>query len=465
MDYDTIKEELLSEADTGLKFAKSLDSAAEVELFIVYENTAESEIGEGIVTAKDGARAGNSARVAKNNRVGFASSSGISAERIKRSIKEAYAVVTSVNVEDRRFKSLPDPKPPGVEADFDKAILGIEISSLIEDCNEMIDEAKAVDERITFATASASTTWGGYAVANTHGILNATRYGNSACSVNVQAKQNEERRNGLEFDVASHRVYEKEGLSVKASENALGLLDAMKYEVTEKMSTIWTPFSAATYFLASLGQSVLGEPVVEGTSPLCDMIGDMIGPKNLNVWDDGQAKQGLGTRSVDGEGLPQQRTPIIDNGVLRSFLFDSYFGAAFGVESTGNSERSGGLFGGNAPYENSPSVSTKFLQVSPGTKSLDDLISSTDGKAIMIFDFPIGIFHGSVSTGEFSAVAASAFLVENGEKVGPIEPVSVAGNFYEGFRNLISIGSDQRVFPYGIATPSLVIDGFSVTCK
>ena len=149
--------------------------------------------------------------------------------------------------------------------------------------------------------------------------------------------------------------------------------------------------------------------------------------------------------------------------LLRNFLFDSYFGAAFGVESTGNSERSGGLFGGNAPYENSPSVSTKYLQVSPGAKPLDDLIASIDGKAIMIYDFPIGIFHGSVSTGEFSAVAASAFLVDNGERVGPIEPVSVAGSFYEGLKNLRSIGSDVRVFPYGIATPSLVIDGLSVT--
>ncbi len=463
MNYDTIKDELLSEADSALKYAKSLDSHAEVELYIIYESAAQSSIRQGVVTAKDGAIAGNSVRVAMNNRVGFASSTGISADRIKRSIDEAFDVVRSVNVEDKRFKSLADPKPPGVEADFDTRILDVGIDSLIKDCNEMTDEAKSVDERISFATASAKTTWGGYAVANTHGIMNATRYGSSECTVTVQAKKNEERRNGQEFDIASHRMYEKDGLAVKASEDALRLLDAIKYEATEKMTTIWNPIAAATYFLASVGLSILGEPVVEGTSPLCDMIGDTLGPRDLNIYDDGQAKQGLGTRSIDGEGLPQRRTPIIENGVLRSFLFDSYFGTAFGLESTGNSERSGGIFGGNPPYENSPSVRAKYLQVSPGTKSLDDMIASIDGKAIMILDFPIGIFHGSVSTGEFSAVAASAFLVENGEEVGPIEPVSVAGNFYEGLKHLRYVGSDVRVFQYGIATPSLVIDGFSVT--
>ncbi|MFW9921099.1 MAG: TldD/PmbA family protein, partial [Candidatus Thorarchaeota archaeon] len=402
-------------------------------------------------------------RVALNNRVGFASSSGVSAERIKLSIKEAYEVVSSVDVLDERFKSLPDPKPLGKEAEFDEKILDLGIDTLIKDCQDIVADAASVSEKIHFVGSLATTAWGGYAVANSRGLIGATRYGNSGCSVNVQAKENEERRGGFEFDYACHRLYQKEGLGQKASELALSLLGAKKFEVTEKMKTVWTPFSAATYILASVAQSTLGSPVVEGISPLCDMIGDTVGPSFLNIVDDGQAKHGLGTNAIDGEGLPQRRNPVIEKGILKSFLFDSYFGAAFGVDSTGNCDRTGGVFGGGAAYENSPGVSTKFLEVSPGKNSLDDMIASIDGKAIMIFDFPIGIFHGSVATGEFSAVAASAFLIENGEKKYPIEPVSVAGNFYEGLKNLVEVGSDLTSIPYGIANPSLVFDGFSVT--
>ncbi|MDF1540823.1 MAG: metallopeptidase TldD-related protein, partial [Candidatus Thorarchaeota archaeon] len=107
--------------------------------------------------------------------------------------------------------------------------------------------------------------------------------------------------------------------------------------------------------------------------------------------------------------------------------------------------------------------STKWLEVSPGTKSEEDLISSVDGRAILIHGFPIGIFHSSVATGEFSIGSSSAYLVENGEKKYPIEPVSIAGNFYEGFKNLIGIGSNVEPLPFGIAVPTLVFDGFSVT--
>lgn len=463
MEIDSIKDELLSVADTGLKYAKALNPDAEFEVFVVYENTSEAEIQQGVVTATDGAAAGNAVRVAMNNRVGFASSTGVTAERVKLSVKEAYDIVTSINAQDERFKALADPQPAGREADFDKKILELGVDTLIKDCEYLVSEATSVDEKIAFASASANTRWGGYAVANTRGILGATRYGQAGCSVQVQAKKGEERRSGFEFDVATHKVYEKEGLGIKASQHALSLIDAKKLDVTEKLPTIWTPLSAATYILASIAQSVLGSPVVEGISPLCDMIGDSIGPTSLNILDDGQAKHGLGTNAIDGEGLPQRKNSIIEDGVLKSFLFDSYFGTAFGVGSTGNCHRAGGIFGGGAPYENSPYVSTKFMEVIPGKKSLEDLIASIDGRAIMIFDFPIGIFHGSVATGEFSAVASSAFLVENGEKKYPIEPVSVAGNFYEGFKNLRDIGSDILSIPYGIAIPSLIFDGFSIT--
>jgi predicted Zn-dependent protease len=66
-----------------------------------------------------------------------------------------------------------------------------------------------------------------------------------------------------------------------------------------------------------------------------------------------------------------------------------------------------------------------------------------------------------VSTGEFSAVAASAFLVENDEK-SPIQPVSVSGNFYKGFQNLLDVGSDLEKTIFVVETPSLVFDGFSI---
>ena len=78
-------------------------------------------------------------------------------------------------------------------------------------------------------------------------------------------------------------------------------------------------------------------------------------------------------------------------------------------------------------------------------------------------DMPLGISHSNVSTGEFSVVANSVLLIENGEIKGSLEPVSIAGQFYEGFKNLLRIGSDATLTYFGAQTPSLLFDDFSVT--
>ena len=146
---------------------------------------------------------------------------------------------------------------------------------------------------------------------------------------------------------------------------------------------------------------------------------------------------------------------------MKNFMFDTYYAQIYGAKSTGNCSR-GGVFGSSLPYESQLSIQPCYTKVTPGKKSMEKMIKSIDGQAILIADVPIGIFHSDVATGEFSAVAQSVFLVEKGEKKHPLQPVSVAGNFYKGFQNLVDIGSDSQRTPFQTETPTLVLDGFSV---
>jgi PmbA protein len=462
MEFDTIKNEQLSILDTGLKYTKSLDSSTDFEIYLHYQSRIQVEIDQGVVTAADGAVAGTGVRAAKGKRVGFAVASGISPERVKLAAREALAIINNVNVEDNRFQGFAEPQGKGKEGVLSNEILSLETSDLIEGCLEIIKEARAVDPRVKVVDAEADATWQCYAVGNTRGILHASRNNNCSCSASVYAIDGEERRHGFEFDVSRERAYNPEGIGKKAAENAVSLLGAKKLGITAKMPTIWTPFSAATYILSSLSSSAVGRPVVDRISPLCDKLGDEIAAKEFSLIDDGQDPVGLGAEAIDAEGLPQKRNPVIENGILKRFLFDHYFGKAFGLESTGNCSRGGGFLGGSTPYEDRPSASIKWLEVKPGGKSEEEIISSVDGKAVLIRDFPIGIFHSSVETGDFSCVATAAYLVESGELRGPIEPVSVAGNYYEGLMNLLEIGSNSLMIPYGINIPALLFDGFSI---
>ncbi len=196
-------------------------------------------------------------------------------------------------------------------------------------------------------------------------------------------------------------------------------------------------------------------------SPLSAKLGKKIANSELTLTDDGQDPASLSTEAVDGEGHPQKRNVLVENGVLRNFMFDTYYGTVYGVKSTGNCSR-GGVFGSSLAYESQLSIQPCYVKVLKGKKSLEKIISSIDKQAIMIVDVPIGIFHSDVATGEFSAVAQSVFLVEKGEKKHPLQPVSVAGNFYKGFLQLAEIGKDSERTPFLTETPTLVFDGFSV---
>ncbi len=463
VEYDGLKDELLAITDTALKFATSLDSSAEFEVFLYHNSITEAKIEQGVVTAKDGIVLGNAVRAAKGKRVGFACASGTALERVKLSIKEALSIIDTLKVEDDKFEGFCDSRPPGNEGLFDKEYLELGTEDLLKYSEEMIADAKAVDPRVKIINADASVEWGAIAVGNTRGVLQASMNGGGGCSVDVTALVGDERKTAFDFDVTRERLFRTDGLGKKAAEDAVALLGAKKLDMTEKMTTVWSEIPAATFFMASLGQSVLGQPVVEGISPLCDMIGDTVASKDLTVIDNGQKPEGLGTTAIDHEGHPQMRNPLIENGVLKGFLFNSYFGWAFGVESTGNCKRGRPVFGGSTPYENSPNVSTKWLEISPGKVSEADAISQIDGTALYIAGFPLGIFHSSVATGEFSIVAGEAYLVENGEIKHPVQPVSIGGNFYDGLKNLRTICDNIKPLPWGIEVPSLVFDGFSVT--
>ncbi len=462
MKFDDLKSELLSVIDTGLKFGKSLDNSVELEIYMSYESESYAQIAQGMVTTKDGITSGNAVRAAKGKRVGFACASGVSLERLKFSIKEAMSIIEKVSVENERFQGFCDAKTPNKEGALADDILEQEIQNLVGYCVEISDEASGIDDRVNLVNPEASTIWGGYAIGNTRGVQAGTRYVKSEASLYVMSTVGEERKTAYEYDIARDRLFDIQGLGEKTVKECISQHDSKKLDQTTTMTTIWAPKAAASYLLSSLGQAILGQPVVEQISPLCDRIGEVITSKEFTVVDDGQSPDSLGANAVDSEGHPQYTTSVVESGVLKSFLFDTYYARAFGMESTGNCARGGGVFGGPPPFEIGPSASTKRLRVSPGKDKLPDLISNIDGPAILIKEAPIGIFHSSVSTGEFSSVANEVFFVDNGEIKHPLLPVSVSGQYYEGLSTIRSIGSDVSRTYLKVDTPTIVIDDFSV---
>jgi PmbA protein len=462
MEYDQIKDALLAEVDSGLKFATSLDKTAEFEIYLYYRSESTVEIRQGVVEATDGIVAGTAVRAARDQKLSFASSSGIASEYIKRALQDAVSSLKTTSEKDTRFQGFCEPKSPGKEGKFAPEILELTTDDLVGFSLQLIGDMTKANGRI-LAAVGCERTWGGFAIGNSLGLQQASTSAHNACSAYAMAIDGEERRTGTEELVTREKALDVTGIGEKAAEKALNLLGAKKLGQTTTLPTLWVPWAASSYILSSLQQATKGSTIVEGLSPLGEKIDEKIAHSDFSLVDDGQTPSGIETDSIDAEGHPQGRTVIIENGKLKNFIFDSYYGRIAGKASTGNCARSGGPFGSRLPYEAAPSINSKNLEVAAGKQSEEELIASIDDQGLLITDIPIGIFHSSVSTGEFSAVANSVFLIEDGEKKRPLEPVSIAGNFYKGLEQLLGVGNNVEITSLFVTTPSLLIDGISVT--
>jgi PmbA protein len=152
---------------------------------------------------------------------------------------------------------------------------------------------------------------------------------------------------------------------------------------------------------------------------------------------------GLGSRPFDGEGLPTRKTTVVERGVLKSYLLDTYSGRKLGLASTGNASRSVG--------EN-PSVGPTNFYLEPGTKAAQDIIKTVK-QGLYVTDL-IG-FGINMVTGDYSRGAAG-FWIEGGELAYPVEEITIAGNLKDMFAGIEMIGSDL-VFRGRIASPTVKI--------
>jgi len=171
-------------------------------------------------------------------------------------------------------------------------------------------------------------------------------------------------------------------------------------------------------------------------------MGKKIASEDFFMEDDGLLSGGIGSSSFDGEGVPSQNTPLIENGVLRSFLYDSYTAGKVGERSTGNAVRSG--------YTEVPKVGIRNLVVSSSESR--DLIEETKG--ILVNDL-IGAHTANPISGDFSLEAKNSFLVTPDETPKPIKSMMLAGNIFELLKD-IEVGEDVRAVG-AIVTPTVRI--------
>lgn len=209
--------------------------------------------------------------------------------------------------------------------------------------------------------------------------------------------------------------------------------------------------------LSSIVPALSAEAVQKGRSVFARRVGQAVASSQFTLLDDGLATDGMATNPFDGEGVPQQKTVLIDSGLLRSYLHNSYTARKDGGEtdSTGNA--------GRGSYRMLPGVRATNLVVPGGRGDLDAVLSRV-GQGLYV-ESVSGLHSGvNVISGEIS-VGVTGRLVEGGEPGRPVREVTVATDFAQLLGSVSEVAGDARWIPlYGSAyVPSLVVQGITVS--
>jgi PmbA protein len=415
-----------------------------------------------VETLKESGSRGLGLRVFLGLRSASASTSDLSADGIRQLVEGAMALV-HVTEEDP-FSGLPDREEfTSVAAPLNESTLHLyydDVYSLsgperIEWARRCEAAALGADPRITNSDGgSFDAATGRKVLANSRGFLGSyrTSYAGVAAAPLAMDADGKMQRDGWWSSARGFALLESpEAVGAEAARRALRRLGARRVP-TQRVPIVFSPETART-LIGSIFEAASGDAIWRSASFLAGKLGEAIAAPALTLIDDHtlllpSGAGGFGTSPFDGEGLPSQRNIVVENGVLRTYLLNTYAARKLGLKSTHNASR--GLAG-------TPGIGCGNLYVAPGTQSEKEIIGDVQAGFYVTGLMGFGV---NVVTGDYSR-GATGLWIENGELTHAVEEVTIAGNLAEMLHNVTAIGNDL-VFRGSVASPTLRIDGMTV---
>jgi PmbA protein len=391
-------------------------------------------------------------RVLLGRHTGSSYTSDLSKDGIENMVQSAVALA-KVTTEDPHA-GLPEKDELGaLGADlqlFDGAIAGLETDWKIDQARQAEEAALGADPRIQNSEGASFDSYLGLNVfANSHGFAGSYRTSSCGLSVVPVAKSN----GSMERDywhTASRRasgIESAEEVGRRAAERALRRLNPRKIE-TRKAPVIFEPRTARA-LLGDLFGAVNGGAIYRHASFLAGKLGEKIASAALTVIDDATMPGLFGTSPFDDEGVASRRTTVIEQGVLKSYLLNTYCARKLNLKTTGNASR--GL-SGNA------GVGPGNFFIQPGDTPEEKLVAGLP-HGLYVTEL-IGTSANTV-TGDYSS-GATGLWIEHGELAYPVSEITIAGNLKQMLAELDQVASNLE-FRSSIASPAILIGEMTIS--
>jgi PmbA protein len=371
---------------------------------------------------------------------GFAYSTDFSQSALNEAIKQALKV-GKTREPDPDFKGFCHKKPvQSLTQVYDKRISEISPEEAIDLVNCQIT-ASLTDKRVETVRGLTFLLTTETAICNSNGISGSYETTGFYSSLYVLAK--EANSQGAWQDDYANCYYSKEE-PIKMAENAAKLAIQQLHAKTiesGKMDLVMAPDALAELFIYTLILELRADRVQKLQSPLVGKLNQTVGSELLTILNDAHASKAMGSRLFDDEGVPTKKMPLIEKGILKSFLYDTYTARKDGVESTGNALRYA-LLQIVPKYKMEPTIGPTNIVVQPGKASEEDIIEDVK-KGIYTKDF-IGAHTSNVESGVFSIMPYGAFKIEDGEMRYPIKEAMIGGDILTLLKNVEAVANNVK---------------------
>jgi len=396
-------------------------------------------------------------RVFEGKRSASASTSDFTADGIRQMVEGAMALA-KVTEEDA-FVGLPETEEFGAIED-DLHLYFDDVYSLpgperIEWARRAEAAAMAADPRITNSDGgSFDAATGSKVLANSRGFVGSSRSSYAGVSAAPLAKDEngQMQRDGWWSSARRMANLETpEAVGAEAARRTVRRLGARRVP-TQRVPIVFAP-EVARSLIGSVFEAASGDAIWRHASYLAGKLGEAIGAATINIIDDhtmvlATGVGGFGSSAFDGEGLPTRRTMVVEGGVLRNYLLNTYAARKLGMKSTHNASR--GLAG-------APGIGCGNLYLEPGPQTPEEIIG---GVQAGLYVTSLMGFGTNIVTGDYSRGAAGLWI-ENGQLTHAVEEITIAGHLDEMLKNVTAIGNDL-VFRSSVASPTLRIDGMTI---
>jgi PmbA protein len=370
-------------------------------------------------------------RVLFGKRAAATSTSDFSLRALDRLIEETCAMAQATAPDD--YLGLPEPHAmaaaiPDLDL-YDEAAQALTVDEKIALVKRAEAAALDYDPRLTNSEGAALETHASHIVyANTHGFVGEYRASSFSLTVSPIAADGREMQRDAWYTVGRkfRQLEPAEAVGRTAAKRALRRLGARKVR-TQAAPVVFDPEAAAS-LIRTLAGAVAGTSIYRGASFLLHRLGEQVAADTVTVIDDGTIPGALGSRPFDGEGVATRRTVVLEHGVLRSYLLDTYCARRLGLASTGNAARDATGIG----------VGPTNLYLVPGTSTPEEIIASVPSGLYVTELIGFGV---NLITGDYSRGAVGLWI-EDGALAYPVEEITIAGNLNDMLRDIEMIGND-----------------------